>query len=416
MKSRRKALLAVSGVTFLLVLLFFLIGYERTWLLWNIPVTSPPFADLRVITHGGDSVARGLDPLISNPGDPWGRPLNYPRIWQSLYSVGVNKSHTALLGLGIILSFLAGVVMILPTASNMTASLVVGALLSPAVLLGIERANIDLFIFFLVALSIALARKSLALADGIIILATALKLFPIFGVTLLLRCSKKRFVGHAIVVLAIACAYLIANLSDLRLISHATPRGTDLSYGMNIAWMRLEHINSTLGMMPRFICSAFVAVAAFLFFAGCTYPYALKSPNEGDDSFDLDSFRVGSSIYLGTFILGNNWDYRLIFLILCIPQLSSWITSANQRLKWCSRAALCTILVSMWYLVIGRVWGILASTLFQWIPSARLYPWLLDELSNWLLFLLLTYLFSIALPQWVKNIILYPFRPTRRST
>lgn len=133
----------------MLVLLFLLLGYEHTWRLWNIPVMSPPFADLRVITHGADSVARGLDPLISNPGDPWGRPLNYPRIWQSLYSVGVNKSHTVLLGLGIILSFLAGVVMILPNASNMTASLVFCALASPAVLLGIERANIDLFIFLL---------------------------------------------------------------------------------------------------------------------------------------------------------------------------------------------------------------------------------------------------------------------------
>jgi hypothetical protein len=130
MKSRRKALLAVTVFALMLVFLFLLLGYEQTWRLWSIPVMSPPFADLRVITHGADSVARGFDPLINNPGDPWGRPLNYPKIWQSLYSVGVNKSHTVLLGLGMILSFLAGVVMILPSASNMTCSLVVGALFS----------------------------------------------------------------------------------------------------------------------------------------------------------------------------------------------------------------------------------------------------------------------------------------------
>ena len=400
----------------MLLLLFLLLGYEHTWRLWNIPVMSPPFADLRVITHGADSVARGLDPLISNPGDQWGRPLNYPRIWQSLYSVGVNKSHTVLLGLGIILSFLAGVVMILPNASNMTSSLVVSALVSPAVLLGIERANIDLFIFFLVALSIVLARKSLALADGVIIFATALKLFPIFGISLLLQGGKKRFIGHALVVLAIAFAYLLATWTDLSLISHATPRATDLSYGMNVAWMRLESVNYALGILSRFICSAFVVFAAYLLFAGCACPYVLKSPEEGEDSLTLDSFRVGSSIYLGTFILGNNWDYRLIFLILCIPQLSSWMASASQSIKWCSRVALCAMLVSMWYLVIGMVWGILASAVFRWMPLARLYPWFLDELFNWLLFLLLAYLFSIALPQWVKDLILSPFRPTRRST
>ena len=91
----------VSGVALLMLLLFLLLGYEQTWRLWNILVMSPPFADLRVITHGADSIARGLDPLVSNPGDPWGRPLNYPRIWQSLYSVGINKSHTIALGLGL---------------------------------------------------------------------------------------------------------------------------------------------------------------------------------------------------------------------------------------------------------------------------------------------------------------------------
>lgn len=155
-------------------------------------------------------------------------------------------------------------------------------------------------------MSIVLARKSLALADGVIILATALKLFPVFGVTLLLRGGKRRFIRHAFVVLAIAFAYLLATYSDLSLISHATPRATDLSYGMNVAWMRLEGSNYAIGILPRLICSVFVAFAAYLVFAGCAYPYALKSPEDGDDSLILDSFRVGSSVYLGTFILGNN--------------------------------------------------------------------------------------------------------------
>lgn len=394
----------------MVVLLFSLVGYEKTWRLWNIPVLSPSFADLRVITHGADSAARGLDPLVSNPGDPWGRPLNYPRIWQGLYSIGVGKSHTTFLAVVFIFCFLSGVVMILPNASNMTAFLVVGALASPAVLLGIERANIDLIIFFLVALSILTIRKSLALADGIVLLGTALKLYPIFGVTLLLRSGKERFVVHAFVVILIASSYLIANLPELQLISHATPRPTDLSYGMNVVWMRLEQMSSTLGVLSRDVCSVLLVVAAFLFLAGCASRSVPKSPSEGGDSIGCDSFRVGSSIYLGTFLLGNNSDYRLLFLILCISQLSFWSTSANQRLKWCARSVLCFALVSMWYLVITRCWGILASPLFQWIPSARLYPWILDEIFNWMLFLLLVYLFAIALPQWMKSLILSPFR------
>jgi hypothetical protein len=30
---------------------------------------------------------------------------------------------------------------------------------------------------------------------------------------------------------------------------------------------------------------------------------------------------VGAAIYVGTFMLSANWDYRLIFLIFCIPFL-----------------------------------------------------------------------------------------------
>lgn len=416
MRSRRKALLIVLGVAIIIILMFAIFGYSQTWQLWNIPVMSPPFADLRVITHGADSAARGLDPLVSNPGDPWGRPLNYPRIWQSLYSVGVNKSHTIGLGVGIILLFLTGVVMILPNASNMTISLVVGALLSPAVLLGIERANIDLLIFFLVALSVVLARKSLFLPSVLIVFATALKLFPVFVITLLLKGGKKRFLWYALVVSASSLAYFVANWSELLLISQATPRATNLSYGMNVVWMGIASSNYSLGFLARFISVALAIVAAYLIFVGCTQQSILKTSDEGNGSFSLDSFRVGSSIYIGTFLLGNNWDYRLVFLILCIPQLAYWLTSSGKRLAWCSRLALCTILASMWYLVISQVWGNLSPALSHLTPSARLYPWLLDELSNWLLFLVLTYLFSISLPKWAKELLLFPLRPTRRST
>jgi hypothetical protein len=36
---------------------------------------------------------------------------------------------------------------------------------------------------------------------------------------------------------------------------------------------------------------------------------------------------IGAYVYVGTFILSSNWDYRLIFLILCVP----YVMSANDR-------------------------------------------------------------------------------------
>jgi len=407
-------LLVVLAVVFSFVALIALYGYNQTWLLWNIPVMSPPFADLRVITHGADSISKGLDPLVSNPGDPWGRPLNYPRIWQSLYLIGINKSHTIGLGLGIISSFLLGVVLVLPNSSNRTLALTTGALISPAVLLGIERANIDLFIFFLVAVTIYLARKSALLADALIICSTALKLFPVFGITLFLRMRRRSFFKHMMLVMAILSLYLAVMLPEMRLISLATPRAIDLSYGINVAWMHMESINHSLGFLLRIICFALVLVVACLSVVAYKRSSILKIADQWEGSLSLDSFRVGSSIYIGTFLLGNNWDYRLAFLILVIPQLSLWMLSPSRQLRCYSIAATFTLLASMWYLVISKIWSILAAGLISLLPVAKMIPWLFDELSNWSLFFLLTYLFFLVLPEWTKNLLRYSSRPARR--
>lgn len=215
---------------------------------------------------------------------------------------------------------------------------------------------------------------------------------------------------------AISLIYFVANWSEILLISQATPRSTVLSYGMNVVWMRIASSNPSLGLLARFISVALVLVAAFFVYVGCTQQSTLTTSDQGNDPYSLDSFRVGSCIYIGTFLLGNNWDYRLLFLILCIPQLSYWLTSSGKRLQWCSGLALCAMLASMWHLVILRVWEFLSPPLAQLMPSARLYPWILDEFSNWLLFLVLIYLFSISLPEWAKDLLLNPLRPTKRST
>ena len=54
----------------------------------------------------------------------------------------------------------------------------------------------------------------------------------------------------------------------------------------------------------------------------------------------VDLMLVGAAIYVGTFILSSNWDYRLIFLVFCIPFL-------QQRPFPCARAVILVILPAM---------------------------------------------------------------------
>ncbi len=207
----------------------------------------------------------------------------------------------------------------------------------------------------------------------------------------------------------------MANLDELRLISRVTPRATDLSYGMNVAWMRLEGLNYSVGSFAHFFAVVCVVASAYLLIAGCNRNDDIEVGLGSCDSGSLDSFRVGASLYIGTFLLGNNWDYRLMFLIFCIPQLSAWLISSDERLRWCSRASLFSMFVSMWYLLIVGAWMVFTSMLSPWIKSDWPGPWLFDELSNWMLFLLLIYLFAGSLPSWAKGLLLHPLRLVRCS-
>ena len=81
---------------------------------------------------------------------------------------------------------------------------------------------------------------------------------------------------------------------------------------------------------------------------------------------------VGAAIYVGTFILSSNWDYRLIFLIFCIPFL-------QQRPFPCARAVILVMLPAMnetlltyWFGVTGLVVAQLAKTVIFAVLSAYL--------------------------------------------
>jgi hypothetical protein len=65
---------------------------------------------------------------------------------------------------------------------------------------------------------------------------------------------------------------------------------------------------------------------------------AIGSPRE------LDFFWAGAGIYVATFALGRSADYRLVFLLLTIPQLARW-ASARQAIPI---ATLCSILLTLW--------------------------------------------------------------------
>jgi hypothetical protein len=404
-ESRTKVILAYSLAILILGSLFSLYGYNNTWRLWNIPTMSPHFADLRVITGGAESYAQGFDPIIKNPGDPWQRRQNYPRVWQSLYLIGVNQSHTTYIGIGFILLFLVGVCLVLPNASNTMIVLTMAATLSPATLLGIERGNTDLFMFFLVSISVVAVKRWRVLSAVAVLLGFVLKLFPIFGCAVLLRIGRLLFLRYVLVIFAVVALYIFLTYSDILLIRNATPLDTRISYGLNVFWMKVMRLNTTIGGYIRFLSYLTVLLAlryAFTALLRNDFP-----PGNQSEATYLDAFRAGSAIYLGTFLLGNNYIYRLMFLILTIPQMIVWAKCSIHYISIGSIVTLSSEFLSLWHLLIIKI--------VRYIPYGIYIDFVVNEISKWIVFCGLLYLLCWSLPDWVKVYAQNIYSPTRRS-
>ena len=391
MNGKRYLIIGVSAGTILICMLFILMGYEKTWRLWNIPTTSPCFADARVITSGLETKALGLDPLIDNPRDPWGRKMNYPRIWQMLYLMGVNQSQTVYFGITFAILFVSGIYFFTPsTISEGVAKFLILCVFSPAILLGVERGNNDLVIFFLLAVAIFFTRKITVLAitnaAGALLAAFLLKLFPLFGLGLFLSLKKKSALMALLLALVFVVVYGLATSCDLQLIRQATPQIPHLSYGIDVVWMiyggDFPHLKKTLKLLCYIACCACFLLA---FQRGCGQKFNEAGDADRDQS-NINAFRVGSGIYVGTFLLGTNFDYRLVFLLFVIPQLVTWSKMHRPPISTVSRLTIMGILISVWGLIIERI-----------------ISGIIPEISKWIIFYCLLLLLIASAPKWIKE-------------
>jgi hypothetical protein len=398
MSGRKFFYTALTAGIVAIALLFRFYGSERTWQLWNIPTLQSTFADLRILPAASASLEAGLDPYIENPHDAHQRPFNLPPAWKLLLGKRMKDEAVSALAGFLTLSFLCG---LLPFTSRIklpAAIFLLSATFSPVVMLAIERGNVELFIFFLCALAITLADSRPILASVTLILAAFLKIFPLFGVALFLSQVKGRFLKLSGIILSIFIIYALLTFNDFRHSLTDTEKGGDLSYGYNVIPLRVE-----LALGP-FQQTRVISVAASLIAFGLFYA-ALRQSSKAATFLHtepryLTAFRLAASIYTGTFFLGNNWDYRFIFLLFAVPQLVEWAAAATVQVSLPARIALAASLVSLWYLIITR--------LLSLVPFAA---YLLDEAANWALFYLLSYLLFASMPDWVKSEVQASFQP-----
>ena len=323
-KNRLILLAALWLIPLLLFTSAFCFNWLAVWSTLRLPSMSPHFADLRSITGGLVTAKHGGDPLLANPYDPWGRRLNYPRVWLHLFSVlGVNDQNISIIALTFCVLYLICIsCLMLRSERDRDAFLLLLASLSLAPLLAFERGNNDLCVFAVVFLGCLVMAP--ALRSGVFAVAALLKIYPFAA--LLVEGVRRPLKQKALPVLAGALALALFGWQwrDIHAIRVATPASATLSYGVPSLLAQ-----QTGGL--RFYVLALCALAgALILRLARLQPFHVADRLRNAMAGEL--FYIFGGIYVFTFLTSSNWDYRLIFLIPTLPLAFELARSPQQGL------------------------------------------------------------------------------------
>lgn len=318
-------------------------AWQQTFLDLHVPAMTQPFVDFRSIPAAIESAKQGLDPMVSNPSDPRGRPLNYPRIWLLLARPFVGEAGVVAAGLvfATLFSFAVGWLVAIQRTTGASVAICIVAL-SSSTWLALERGNNDLLVFALIALALYIPWKYRSALIG---LAALLKVFPVVACVLKALRERTRF---NIAVAAVVIIYLATTYADLIRITQGTEYSGLLSFGIRSVVLLFTSASPPLPTWPIYAAFGVGTLIAL----GLAFMIRLQ---DKPLVFEREGMFIAGGLWLFCFVTTSNWDYRLILLMLTIsyflrPGLQRW----ERILGW---AAVMLMVVTANFGVMYPAWG-----------------------------------------------------------
>jgi hypothetical protein len=326
---------------------YFILGLVLVWgygqpegLFWawdwlGVPAMPPPrlpFTDTISVTHSIDCLHAGFDPYLTGQCDPWRRPINYPPAWLELGKLGVSSAATQVLGIGMAAVTLLAMLLIFRTRSLLGFVIVLLALLSPAILFGIERGNVDTLLFSLLVFGLfathLLRESTRQVLRGLLIIGlTALKAYPIAACSIFLDQTRRGWLMGLTVASAALVAFVWPSWERIPYILSNTPLTSFYSFGAAPLFLDLADrfaapdVNQT---HVRWLATGValglgLIAAAWVVSSQRDLSWLLPPLTRG--RFPDDLCLAGLAIFCFCFLLGSNFNYRLIFLAGALPKL-----------------------------------------------------------------------------------------------
>lgn len=401
----RVVIAGVVALYFMAVAVARLVWGVDLWPYLGVKSAPTLFFDARNVAAAADCWAQGYDPLVENPCDPWARVMVYPRVWVLLHFVGLTQDRTLLFGGILVALFLGSLLLLVGRLSITQGGIVAAAVASPAVMLAIERGNVDLALFAVFVLAVfawrARDRVTPLLSPALIVTAAVAKFYAIFALPAYLFTGSRRarwaFVGG----IGLMGLYLLLTLDDVRQVMRSPEGGLLYSYGARILIGDLYHRFSPGEWLFGSLLAQMIAVIPLALLAGAAWMWTRRRIGlvSGLERMSprLLAFHLGALTYLGTFATRKNGDYRLVFLLLTLPLLLEWTAGdgALRRTKL-GRGGVVAVVAGLW---VGAL-------------SPFIGPW--DEMGSWAIAGVLVVLLAATVPPLRLPPALTSLRPVTR--
>jgi hypothetical protein len=305
-----------------------------------------PYLDSYAVLAALDAVRAGADPYAANPLDALMRPHVYSDWWLALRWLGLTREHNFLLGTLWAAAFGAMVWLQARPARVRDALWTAALLVSPSVMLAVNRANNDLVIFLLlggmalVATGLAWWRVSVAVAG--LGLAAGLKYFPAPAALALLwirpvrRMPAVLLLGLLAAMLALAAVWPDIERGRFHIASGIYTMGAPL-------WWRDFGWKDQASALPSLV--VIVLAAAGLALTRVTTGLTTRGRPQ-----ERMLAAVGAIVLLTCFLAGVNYAYRWIFVLW--PALWLWreagAVEAPVRARLAARVACGLIVACLW--------------------------------------------------------------------
>ncbi len=322
MKISEKALIALS--VSLYALFFLAISLNTKFNLLGVPTMQPSFADLRLITSASECFQTEGWTMNSASCDPWGRPFNYPSLWVKIFAVlGVTQVNTNFIGsieiVILSLSFFYWICRFRYSAMTKEGSsfpwlFILCFLLSPPILLLMERGNIDSLLFASMTLAAELLRRQSVVSAGVLVaFLGSLKLYPFGGILSILVVTQSKQKRILILIVSLISGLLL--IGELRFISdRSLTSWNSLSYGIfllpfiffqkfGIPDSRFAAIS--LGLFILIFVTVFCKIVFSKYLDQVT---ALIRKNSEFEKY----FIMFGVTFVTTYLMGTSYDYRLV--------------------------------------------------------------------------------------------------------